>query len=170
MPSVKPATLIQLGKSKSTNSGLTPLLGPRRALSVPDDARTADARRSGRARARPDPRAARGALARLGCAWLRGRPVSRAQRGPRRPPQDGHDSTTGSAADGGRDVSARNLSERRPCGTFLCRGPSPAGSHSCGLSNAREQAEGMTDSAARGAGGRDLCRWGSFKTFRTPNN
>jgi hypothetical protein len=60
-----------------------------------------------RARAAPDPRAARGALARLGCARLRGRPVSRAQRGPRRSLQDGHDSRAGSAADGPRDVPAR---------------------------------------------------------------
>jgi hypothetical protein len=96
-------------------------------LSVPAVARTADARRSGRARARPDPRAARGALARLGCARLRGRPVSRAQRGPRRSLQDGHDSQAGSGADGLRDVPARILSERRLYAAFLPRGPFPGG-------------------------------------------
>ncbi len=63
----------------------------------PDEGgRTAGARLSGRARARPDPRAARGGLARTGCARLRGRPVSRAQRGPRPALQTGHDSGHGS--------------------------------------------------------------------------
>ncbi len=137
---------------------MRPLCARRRALPLPAVARTADARRSGRARARPDPRAARVALARTGCARLRGRPVSRAQRGPRPSLQHGHDSQAGSAADGLRDVPARVLQERRPYGPFLGRGPGRAGSHSSGLSAAREQAEGMTDGAARGAGWRDLCR------------
>jgi hypothetical protein len=120
-----------------------------------EGARTADALPFAGARAAPDPRAARGALARNGCARLRGRPVSRAQRGPRRSLQDGHDSQAGSAADGLRDVPARILSERRLYGTFLCRGPSPAGLHSSGLS-ASEGASRARDSsqARRRAGAR----------------
>jgi hypothetical protein len=61
--------------------------------------------------------------------------ASRAQRGPRRSDQDGHDSAGGSGADGGRDVPARILSERRLYAAFLPRGPSPAGLHSCGRSD-----------------------------------
>ena len=101
-----------------------------------------------RARAAPDPRAARVALARPGCAWLRGRPLSRAQRGPRSSLQPGHDSAGGSGADGGRDVPARVLQERRPYGPFLGRGPGRAGLHSCARSaprRAQEQADGVTD-------------------------
>lgn len=89
-------------------------------------------------RGRPPTLAPRGARLRAtGCARLRGRPVSRAQRGPRRSLQDGHDSRAGSAADGPRDVPARVLQERRFYAALLPRGPSPAGLHSTGLS-ARE--------------------------------
>jgi hypothetical protein len=89
---------------------------------LPAVARTADARQ-GEGDPRPSRRA--GGLARPGCARLRGRPVSRAQRGPRRSLQDGHDSAGGSVADGGRDVPARILSERRLYAAFLPRGPFP---------------------------------------------
>ena len=95
------------------------------------------------------PATARGALARSGCGRLRVRPVSRTQRGPCGALQDRHDSRSGSRADGPRDVPARILSEHRPYAAFLPRGSSPAGLHSTGLSNAREEAEGMTDGAAR---------------------
>jgi len=104
--------------------------GPRGPPERDEGARAAAALPFAGARATPTHAPRGGGLSAPGCAWLRGRPGSRAQRGPRRSDQDGHDSGTGSGADGACDVPARILSERRPYGTFLCRGPSPAGLHS----------------------------------------
>ncbi|MDF3059321.1 MAG: hypothetical protein K0R17_3536 [Rariglobus sp.] len=82
------------------------------------------------------------------------RAVSRAQRGPRRSLQDGHDSRNGSAAHGPRDVPARILSERRLYAAFLPRGPSPAGFHSTG----RSASGGGSRRRDRPQDWRDVCR------------
>jgi hypothetical protein len=97
--------------------------------------------------------------ARLVPAWLRrveARPVPAGRSGV----PAGHFRTGTTRGPGAqrtdRVTCRRGLLERRPYGTFLCRGPSPAGLHSSGPSNAREEAEDMT--AARGW--RGLCRLG----------
>ena len=67
-----------------------------------------------------------------------------AQRGPRRSDQGGHDSRSGSAADGPRDVPARVLQERRVRARCFAHTPPPAGLHSTGRSAAEEEADDVT--------------------------